>query len=136
MSPHSCIAWRQLVLRSKVDERLAAEIHLAQNFSIGRVQRWQHGLDTPTDDAMCDLVAEISALAMLLEFGGPTFERAVFRAAAPRVVNDGIAENGIKPGHDCAAVAHTVAALQRTEVGALQDVLCERAILHATLHKS
>src|SRR5580692_9131974 len=84
---------------------------------------------------MSDLVAEIGGRLSLLKFSGPAFERTVFRFPAACVVDDGVAQNRIEPRDDRAAITHGIGALERADVGALQDVLCERAVLHATLHK-
>src|SRR5580658_9954009 len=129
MSAHRRIARSQVVLRGKVNERAATEIDLAQNLNIGPLQRRQQLPNAAADDALSEFVVEIGAFAILFKFGSPAFERNIFRLAAARVIDDGVAQDGVEPRDDGAAVAYGVDALQRTDVGALQNVLCERAIL-------
>jgi hypothetical protein len=83
-------------------------------------------------DAAAD---EVVGLAVRGAFEGellrPAFEGGGFGAAAAEVVGDGVAEDGVEPGDGGLLLAERVGALERADVGGLEDVFGECAVVDA-----
>lgn len=135
VSAHGGIARFQFVRRGKIGQGSAVEIDLAQNFCIGRFQGGQQLLNAATHDAACELIFRTVPFRLSLQLFGPTFERSVLRVAAARVVNDGVAQDCVEPWNNRAAIEHALDTLESAEIGGLENILRERAVLHTALHE-
>ena len=110
-------------------EGIFAKVDAADDLAVLQLKGRKDLLDALADDVLCALVRR----SFGDEIVGPSFESAVFGSAVAIVVDDGIAQDAIKPGYGRLVVVERGGFFHRAHVSALEDVFGGRRSIDAAL---
>lgn len=131
------IARGEVVAASEVGERGVGEINLAKDLGVGGTKVGKNVLDAAADEGACGGVrgGGLGVRTREAELEEPAIHGGGFGGVMAIVVDDGIAQHAVEPSDGRLILAQGSCLLEGANVGDLQDVLCKRAIVDASLHE-
>ena len=117
-----CVRNADVIARGEVGQRRFLQVHIAKDIRVIWLERRQHSGDALADDIARQIVRLYGGFKLVC----PLRESAVFEAAMPVEVDDGVAQDAVEPCGARLSAAQFSLTLQGTEIGVLQDIFGNR----------
>ena len=126
------VAGRDGLRRGVMRDGTLGEIDFTQERGVGSGQRIERASDALAGGVLQKGIGH----GFGFELARPAIERRAFCGAAAVVIDEGVAQDAVEPGHGGLTLAQSAGGFERTDVSRLQNVFGERAIAQAALEKA
>lgn len=128
---HASVVCRNAGLRCEILHKQAVDLHRAQGVGVLVFECGRELGDTLADGSARFEIG----LQMLFDFPPESGQLALCRSASPMVIDNGVSEQPIEPGHGRLVRAQRLELIHASNERVLQDVLRQRPAAHAPFQK-